>query len=151
MRMRANQRRALTLLEVLIALLIFLLAVGAIELLSSYSGQRALEVQIQARASMRCQGKMAELIVGSESLNGSGGYTPFQDDFDKDLQWKADITSAGPADLYMVKVSVKAELPGGRVVESVLSQMILDPKVRGTTFDQLPPPPTSMTSGIQGR
>ena len=145
MRQRRSQRVGLTLLEVIVSTVIFLISLAAIWQLSNYSQDRAVDVQMRTRTSLRAQGKLAEIVAGGESFNSSGGYTNFTDEFDKDLQWRSEITDAGPAGLHLVKVWVKVDLPAGRMVESYLVQMAVDPKTRGTTFDQpvpLPTPPT---------
>jgi hypothetical protein len=142
---RATPRKALTLLEVVFAMAIFLLSMVAIWQLSTLGSDRALEVQIQARTSMRCQAKMDEVMVGAEAMNSSG-YNSFTDDANKDLQWKLDATSATTTGLWTVKVSVKADMGNGRVIESQLCRMLLDPKTRGSTGDlPIPPPPPNPT------
>jgi type II secretory pathway pseudopilin PulG len=138
----SRRRPGLTLLEVIVATLIFLISVAAIWQLSNYSTDRAQDVQFQARTSMRAQGKLAEIMVGAESANSSGNYSNFQEEYDKDLQWRSEISDVGPAGLKLAKVWVKIDLPGGRLVESYVSQMYLDPDTRGTTFDPPPAPAT---------
>lgn len=139
---RSHLRHGLTLLEVVVATAIFLVSVIAITQLTNIGGERAMDVHLQTRTSLRCQGKLAEIVIGAET-NTSGSYSPFTDDFDKDLQWRAEISEAGAAGLMLAKVWVKAELPGGKVVESHLSQMFVDPSIRGTTFDQPNDPPSA--------
>ncbi|MSQ94607.1 MAG: hypothetical protein EXR98_08625 [Gemmataceae bacterium] len=140
-----RQRRVgLTLLEVIVSTAIFLISVIAIAQLSNIGTERAVDVQLQTRTSLRCHGKLAEIVIGAET-NASGGYTPFTDDFDKDLQWRAEVGLTEVAGLLLAKVWVKAELPSGKVVESQLSQMFVDPTIRGTTFDQPNPPPSPPT------
>ncbi len=142
MSMPGRQRSGLTLLEVVVATAIFLISVIAIAQLSNIGSERAMDVHLQTRTSMRCQAKLAEIIIGAEA-NTSGSYTNFTDDFDKDLQWRAEVSDAGPTGLKLAKVWVKAELSTGKVVESQLSQMYVDPSIRGTTFDQPNEPPST--------
>ena len=135
-----SRRPGVTLLEVIVSMAIFLLSIIAIFELLFAGTERASDARQQTRTSMRCQGKLAEIIAGSESLQGPSSYTNFPDDDpDKDLMWKM---SADPADdkemLYIVKVWVK-----GGAVESQLSQMVLNPTVRGTTFDAPTTPATT--------
>ena len=144
-------RQGLTLLEVLFATVIFLLSVVALTELVSMGSERAQIVKLQARTSMRCQGKLAEIMAGVQTLSGGSDYTNFQEanDLDKDLQWKMDVSEGNPAsNLYTVKVWVKGELPGGRVVESYLVRIMLDPSIRGSTMDQPNTPPTPATNGM---
>jgi Tfp pilus assembly protein PilV len=138
-------RSALTLLEVIVAMAIFLISVIAIFQLLFLGTERAMDVRLRTRTSLRCQAKLAEIMIGAEPLNSTGSYTNFTDT-DTDLQWKMEAT-AHPSDnkqmLYTVKVWVKAELPSGKVVESHLCQLVLNPSMRGTTFDQ---PATTTTT-----
>lgn len=146
----ALRRPGLTLLEVIVAMAILLISVIAILQLVNMGTDRALDVRLQARTSMRCQGKLAEIMIGAESLSASGTYTSFTDDKDKDLQWKMEATPSDETGmLYTVKVWVKAELATGRIVESHLCQMMLNPANRGTTFDQpaTTPPATPSAGG----
>jgi type II secretory pathway pseudopilin PulG len=143
-------RAGLTLLEVIIGMAIFLMSIVAILQLVISGTDRAQEVRFQTRTSIRCQAKLAEVMIGIEPINGGSGYTPFVEDYDKDLQWKMDVTPAEATGLWMIKISVKADLANGSTVESTLSQMVLDPTIRGTTFDQpLAPsvPPTATGGG----
>lgn len=137
----ATRRPGLTLLEVIVGLVIFFLSVTAIFQLLILSTDRAKDVHLQARTSMRCQSKLAEVTIGAQGLDQSGW--AFYDEPDKDLQWKMDVT---PLDdkglLYSVKITVKAELPTGRIVESQLVQMVVNPQKRGSTFDELKDPVT---------
>lgn len=135
-----DARRGLTLFEVVVSMAIFLISLTAIWQLSNIGNERALDVQMRARTSMRCQGKLAEIVIGAEK-NTSGGYAPFDGDLDKDLQWRAEIADGEFMGLKVAKVWVKADLPGGKIVESYLEQHFVDPALRGTTFDQPNPPP----------
>lgn len=139
MMLRAN-RKGLTLLEVIVSVAIFLIALAAIWELFLIGGDRARDVKLQARTSMLCQSKLAEVVVGAADSNSSGDYTNFVEEFNKDLQWKMEVESTDAENVSLVKVWVKAELPGGRVVESHLAQMVLDPKVRGSSLDPAPEP-----------
>lgn len=129
-------RAGLTLLEVVVAMAIFLISVVAILQLVLMGGERAMDVRLQTRTSMRCQSKLAEVMIGAQAMTPTG-YTDFPDGLDKDLQWQLDVKEVpSVADLWLVTVSVKADLPTGKTVESKVSQMVVDPSKRGTTFDQ---------------
>jgi type II secretion system protein I len=144
----ANGRHALTLLEVIVAMAIFLISVIAILQLVTIGSERALDVRLQMRTSMRCQSKLAEVMIGAETLRSSGSYTNFTDGIDNDLQWKIDATPTDPNQLlWTVKVSVKADLSNGKTVESQLIQMVLNPANRGSTLDPPTPPATTATTG----
>ena len=138
MTMRIGTRRTgLTLLEVIVSMAIFLISVTALYQLVLMGGERAMDIRLQTRTSMRCQAKLAELMIGAEPLNSSGTYATFPEEYDKGLQWKVEASESGDAKgLWHVKVWVKAELPTGRSIESQLCQLMLDPSIRGTTFDE---------------
>ncbi len=141
-----HSRRGLTLLEVVVAMAIFMISVLAIYQLTTFGRDRALDVRMQTRTSLRCQAKLAEVIVGAVPLQSTGGYSAFADakDSDKDLQWTMTVEEMGFSGAYQVKVSVKSEMAGGRIFETHLSQIVLDPNTRGSTLD---PPPQSAQSG----
>ncbi|HZZ82523.1 MAG TPA: prepilin-type N-terminal cleavage/methylation domain-containing protein, partial [Gemmataceae bacterium] len=131
----ARRRDGLTLLEVIISLAIFLFSLVAIMQLMIIGSDRALEVNAQARTSMRCQGKLAEVMMGAEQANSSGGtYTPYSDD--PNLQYRVDVSDGPATGLKMIKVFVKADLGSGKTIESQLCQFALDPTIRGSTMDQ---------------
>jgi Tfp pilus assembly protein PilV len=132
---KKHRRSGLTLLEVIVAMAIFLMSIIAIFQLVNMGQDRAMDVRAQARTSLRCQAKLAEMTVDSSQLVSSDSYTAFSD-ADKDLQWKATVEPFDETNrLYTVKVWVKADMPGGRTIESHLCQMVLNPTMRGTTFD----------------
>ena len=132
MRLRtAVPRSGLTLLEVIVAMAIFLMSIAAIFQLLSLGNDRAVDAKLKAKTSLRCQSKLSEIIVGAQDLTSTGSYNACTDD--PDMQWKMEATQATAAGLYTVKVFVKVDLPTGKSVESQLIQMILDPKTRGST------------------
>ncbi len=137
-----QRRRGLTLFEVVVAMAIFMISVIGIYQLITFGRDRALDVRMQTRTSLRCQAKLSEVIVGAVPLESTGGYSSFDDD--KDLQWSLSVESVGFDGAMQVKVSVKSDLPDGRTVESQLAQIILDPSIRGSTLD---PPPQANLSG----
>lgn len=129
---KRQPRLGLTLLEVIIALAIFLFSLAVLSHLLSMSGDRALETNLRTQASFLCQSKLAELITGVESLKTSG-YAPFQEN--PDWQWKSDCNESDIPGLWNVEVAVKRDRSGGGVLEVSLSQMVLNPSQRGSTLD----------------
>lgn len=114
---------------------IFLISVIAILQLILMGGERAMEVRLQTRTSMRCQSKLAEVMIGAQGLSDTG-YANFEGEADKDLQWRMQAKQVPDVEgLWIVNVWVKADLTTGNAVESYLSQMVVDPANRGTTFD----------------
>jgi len=143
-RQKTYTRPGLTLLEVVLAMFIFMISIIAIWQLVTMGSDRAFDIRQETRTSNRCQAKLAEVIVGAIPLMSSGSYTPYEDD-DK-LQWKLEITeSDAGVGLYNVKVTVKfdAGAVGARVSESQLCAIVMDPTMRGTSLDRALPPPTA--------
>jgi prepilin-type N-terminal cleavage/methylation domain-containing protein len=129
---RGRSRRGLTLLEVLVALGIFLMAFATISQLISLSADRALEVQQLARASQLCQTKLAEVAAGIVPLSGQTG-VPF--DEDPKFLWSLDASQGDVAGLWKVTVKVTLERSDGSRVETSLDRMLLDPSLRGSAMD----------------
>jgi general secretion pathway protein I len=135
-------RRGLTLLEVVVSMAIFLMAVVAIWQLVAFGTERAIDVKLQAETSLRCQSKLAEVMIGAQPFTSSGGFQPDEEPF-QHLEWKMEATDGPGAGLKEVKVWVKAKAPSGREIESMLSQIVLEPTLHGSTQDRPPPPPQS--------
>lgn len=140
-----KERRGITLLEVLVALMILLFSSTAIYQLISLASDRAVDVKLHARASMLCQSKLEELKFGGEALN-SVQPTPFKNG-DSAWQYEIDVADAQVDGLKKVRVTVKQDRGERGSFEVSLSQLILDPAQRGTTFDKLGSPSTSNMSG----
>jgi general secretion pathway protein I len=132
----ASTRAGLTLLEVLLALAIFLIAVVALAGLVDMGTDRELEAQMQVRAARLAQAKMGELVSGSlggslASNSGSSGT------FDNDPDWSY-TTTVSPAqtqvaltNLYTVQVEVTRNHRGQKF-SYTLTQMAIDPYMMGT-------------------
>ncbi len=139
---RLDGRRALTLLEVVIALAIFLIAMVPIWHLVTLGGELALDVQQQAQASMLCQAKLDCVKSGAEPLNTSGTATVGGTDWN----YTVESSMSDVENLYLVKVRAKFDRADGKVVEAVLTQFVLDPNQRGSTI-ATPPITTAATGG----
>jgi type II secretion system protein I len=141
-RRKAPARRAgMTLLEVLISLAIFLLSLVAIGRLVSISSERAREVQLKGEAMLKCQSKLAEIIGGAEQLTSQSD-VPFPED--PNWTWSADCNQGQVNNLWTVQVRVGKQRADGSRLEVTLSQMVLDPSVRGTTINM------NAASGMSG-
>ena len=121
-------RRGLTLFEVVIALAIFMISVVGLTQLVNVGTENALNVQQQAEASQLCQSKLAEVIVGAETADSGeviqNGWT---------WQWKVEKNQAEIEGLFQVNVTLSYERQDGTIIRASLSQMVLDPTIRGTT------------------
>jgi general secretion pathway protein I len=127
-----SPRPGMTLLEVLVALGIFLMALVAIIRLVTFGGDQALEVQQQSQAAQLCQSKMAEVIAGVVPLTGQSD-VPF--DEDSSWLWSLDATQGDIAGLWILTVRVSRQRSDGSRIECSLDRMLLDPSLRGSTVD----------------
>jgi type II secretion system protein I len=126
----AQGRRGLTLLEVLCAVSIFLVALVAVTQLLNWGGDRALESNFRTQATLRCESKLAEVMAGIQTLS-STGWTPFSDN--PDWSWRLDCQQGDIANLWNVQVWVQKKRPDGSMLELCLNQMVLAPAQRGST------------------
>ena len=90
----AGRRPGLTLLEVLVALAIFLFAMVVMGGLITTAGDQALEVQYQSRAAQLCQSKLAEVNAGVVKLDSQSNVSF---DEDSDWQWSLNCEQDGSA------------------------------------------------------
>jgi len=129
---KAQTRKGITLLEVLVALAIFLLSLIAINQLVSLGADRARDVQLQSQGLQLCQSKLAEVVAGVVPIQTPQSNTLF--DEDPNWQWSMDSDSnSSITGLYTVTVHVSRQRPDGSRFEVALSQMIMDPSLRGST------------------
>jgi hypothetical protein len=128
-------------LEVVIALAIFLMALVPVMRLVSIGGERALDVSHRAQASMLCQAKLDSVKAGAEPLNTSGTVDM------GNLTWNYTIESnqTDAQNLYLVKVTAKVDRADGKTISEDLTQLVLDPAVRGSTIAS-----SSSSSGMGG-
>jgi Tfp pilus assembly protein PilV len=140
-----RKRSGLTLLEVIVAMTIFMASGILIYQLVSLGNDRALDVQLHSRASMLCQSKLEELKIGVEPLNGTSGQA-FSGD-DSDFQYDITVADGDLTGLKKVTVSVKLERDGRTLTEVSLSQLIIDPTMRGSTLDKLTGSSTTGSGG----
>jgi hypothetical protein len=128
-------RPALSLLEVIVALAIFLISLTAIGHLVSMGSERALDIEQQGEAAMLAQAKMAEVIWGVIPLSSVGDQS-----FDEAPDYKWSLTAeqnSNVSNLWNVSVTITRERSDGTKIESTLSQMVLDPSIRGSSQDTI--------------
>jgi general secretion pathway protein I len=128
----AGARPGLTLIEVLVALAIFLLSLTAISRLVTFAGQRALDARRTEEAARLARSKFSEVFAGVVPLQSSDD-TPF--DEDPDYSWSLTADSASLSDLWVVSVTVKRK--GDQGPGFTLREFMLDPTVRGSTQDTI--------------
>jgi type II secretion system protein I len=122
-------RRGLSLLEVLVALTIFLFALIAISKLIDLGSQTAVEMDLRSQGASLAQSKLSEVIAGVVPLS-SQSESPF--DNDSDWVWTLDAEQDDIPGLYRVKIVVSHDMPTGKV-QVTLAQYVLDPNSRGST------------------
>ena len=145
-RRRRTARRGLSLLEVILALAILVLAMAAIGKLVDIGTDRGTDARVYSRGTRLAQAKMAEAEAGVIDLTGEteGQFTG------DDGAWRYKVTAeaAGPPNLYTVTVRVTRDV-SGRPVEVVLAQMLFDPTKIGSAAQAERPgtPDTTDTTG----
>jgi len=125
-------RPGFSLMEVLVALAIFLLAFAGISRLVTLASDRALDVKLQSQATQLCQAKLAEVVAGAVPLSSQADVSL---DEDPSWTWSLDAEQGNVPGLWNVTVKVKRQQSGGVHLEASLSQMVLDPSQRGSTLD----------------
>jgi len=146
-RQSCGGRHGLSLMEVLVALTIFLLAFVALGRLVILGGDQALDAQQHVRAADLCQSKLAEVIAGAVPLT-----TESEVAFDEDRvwHWSLDCEKSNFPGLWNVTVRVSRQDQQGMHVRCTVSQMVLDPqKTHGNLQDT--PPGTTTDSDSSSR
>jgi prepilin-type N-terminal cleavage/methylation domain-containing protein len=138
-RRHAGVRSGLSLLEVLVALVIFLSSFVILGQLVKLGGDRAVDTQQQVQAARLCQTKMAEVIAGAVPLTTQSA-VPFEED--PAWQWSLECEQSNHPGLWNVAVHVSRQQARGAAC--TLSEMVLDPQKHGSLQDL---PPGSSTSG----
>jgi general secretion pathway protein I len=123
-----SRRQGLSLLEVLVALAVFLMALVALGTLSSMGGKRALNVDETNLATQICQSKMNEVMAGSIPVNGSSGGSV--DEY-PGWEWSMDSEAGAVTGLYTVTIRVTRQGSEGKSVGASLTQMVMDPALKG--------------------
>lgn len=140
---RTFTRPGITLIEVLLGLAIFLMALVPLGALVDLGTDNALETMLQSDGTRLAQSKMAEVEAGVVAINTGGSGT-----FDDEPTWNWTVAST-PGDapnLYTVTVTVTHEVRG-KTTTVALSQMIVDPAMMGTAAPVQKPETTTTSSG----
>jgi len=120
-------RDGFSLLEVLLALAIFLTAFVALSQLSTNGMNAAVEARLTTQAILRCESKLAEVVAAIEPLEDVANQ-PFQDD--DAWTWTLQTADGPHADLQNVTVIVNYD--GANTLASTsfsMSRLIRDPVV----------------------
>jgi type II secretory pathway pseudopilin PulG len=120
-----KRRSGISLLEVVIALAIFLGATTVIGQLVATGSQAAIGAQLKAEAARRCETVMSEAIAGVIPLEPTGEIA-FEDD--PLWTWNLDVKEAPVADMLLIKARVTRQIRAGQPPATMeLSRWIRDP------------------------
>lgn len=132
-RSSSRHRRGVSLLEVLLALAIFLAGFAALSQLSQTGMNAAVQSRLQTNAIVRCESRLAELVSGVEPLVDATDQ-PFEDD--PRWTWSLQIAPGPHADLLLLRVSVRYQGQNDRASTGFsISRLIRDPAVYDTSDD----------------
>jgi prepilin-type N-terminal cleavage/methylation domain-containing protein len=128
---QSPRRPGLSLLEVIAALAILLLSLGALYHLINLGGNLAYRAHQRSRAAQLAQTKLAEVAAGVVPLGSADGT------FDEDdkYSWSVQAEQSSTAGLWSVTVTVTRQNADKSRIEVSLSQMVLDPSTVGSTQD----------------
>ena len=141
-------RPALTLLEVVIALAIFLLAMTVFSQMLLRNGEITRDIQRQNLATRLCQSKLAEVVAGVVPLSSQSDQ---QCDDEPDYTWSLEADAGSVTGLWNVTVTVtRTDSGSGNPIQCSLTEMLLDPSIIGSTQDSPAPSGTNTTSGAGG-
>ena len=138
-------RSGLTLIEVLVALAIFLLSLVALGQLMNITSQMAIDIDHTNRANQLMQKQMNAVVAGYVPLSGQSD-TAF--DEDPNWYWSVDAQSDSTPSLYHVTVTVSHKNSSGDVdFKKSLYQTVLDPTIRGSASIPAVQNPNTQTNG----
>ena len=143
---RSPRRPGLSLLEVLVALAIFLIALAAIAGLVDFGAERAQAASMTTLGTRLAQAKLAEIEAGVSPPNSSESGT-FEDE--PDWTYTVEPGAALAANTYPVTVTVRREM-GGRRYEVVLTQVVFDPAYQGKAAAITKPTDSTTTTASTG-
>ncbi|VTS06176.1 type IV pilus modification PilV family protein [Tuwongella immobilis] len=125
---RTIRRAGLSLIEVIVALSIFLFAFIAVGQLINLSSDSAREISYQSDGIRIAQSTLAQVVAGILPLE-----TVTDSSVEDESPWtySIDCEQQSVANLWKVTVTAKRPRPGGTTVEVPLTQLVLDPSVRG--------------------
>lgn len=139
---RPHQRAGLSLLEVLVALAIFLMSLAAIAGLVDFGAERAQAAAMTTLGTRLAQSKLAEIEAG---LTPPGSAESGSFDDEPDWTYTLEPGAALAANTYPVTVTVRREM-GGRKYEVALTQVVFDPAFQGNAAAVVKPTATTATA-----
>jgi hypothetical protein len=146
MRIRPCRRKALSLIEVLAAMAIFLMSLVALVHLVNTSANLAAETFHRSRCSLLCQSKMALVVSGAVPLQTQSDTACTED---SDYNWSLDVQPGTAQGLSVVTVRVSYKRDASNPIEVSFARFVLDPTTTGNTQD-VPISPTAASSATTG-
>lgn len=126
----------MTLLEVLIALAIFLMAMVVFGEMIVRNGQIARDLQRQNLATRLCRSKLNEVVAGVVPLSSQGDQSF---DEEPDYTWSLQADNGAVDGLWNVTLTVtRRQTDAGEPIHCTVTEMVLDPSVEGSTQDATP-------------
>jgi Tfp pilus assembly protein PilV len=144
---RPAPRRGLSLIEVLLALTIFMLALVVLGRLVDMGTNREMEARYQTRGTRLALDKLAEFESGAKSLDETSGSFEGADDSAWTWEASAQLQDQIAPNLYLVTVTVSRDLKG-KTFSVTMSQMLLDPAIVGSAAEAVRPDNTGMAGGM---
>ncbi|MCE9567227.1 MAG: prepilin-type N-terminal cleavage/methylation domain-containing protein [Planctomycetes bacterium] len=137
MRVRPQPRRAgLSLIEVLVAMAIFFIAIVAVSRLVDMGMDRELDARFNATGARLAQAKLAEFETGITAMTSTSGDFAATES-EPGWTWTMQADPQG-TNLYLVTVTVTRDQKG-RPFTLTLAQMMLDPTAKGTAAEATRP------------
>jgi len=128
----SQRRHGLTLLEVLVATAIFLIAMGALLQLLFVANNASYEAKVLSQAAHLAQSKLAELRVGALGFQ-SVSDQPLDDD--PTFNWSLEVGQGPFPGTFQALVRVYRLRPNGTPIQVELSEYVLNPEQIGSTMD----------------
>jgi type II secretory pathway pseudopilin PulG len=128
----------MSLMEVIVAMAIFLMSLTAISRLVDLGTEQAVETKFQSTGTRLAQSKLAEVEAGAIAITGGSG--DFSDSGEEGWQWSVESQQDQIPNLYLITVTVSRDY-GGKLFEVKMSQYLMDPLVMGTGAEAQPPEP----------
>ena len=137
-----TRRPGISLLEVLLALAVFLLAIVAIGQLIDIGTDAALDANSQSAATRLAQSKLAEAEAGAIQLTGPSSGTF---DAEPEWSWSVEPTATDVKNVFTVTVTTSRKLRN-KTFSVTLTQMVLDPQAMGQADEAQKPTTTTGTT-----
>ncbi|MCA9036998.1 MAG: hypothetical protein KDA91_17805 [Planctomycetaceae bacterium] len=124
-----GRRGGITLLEVLIATVIFMSSLAVILQLLKVGQDSELMSRLQAEAIMRCEAKMAEVLCGAQELTSATDETFPDNEASGTWKWSLESLPTSTTGLLQVTVQVKYVVGDDAVASFRLHRYMRDPQI----------------------